>query len=121
MAELTFYTGMPDAEMHSILEASCGVKDCTITAQALSVPRRHFHVQNNVAVGQVMPPTRPSPTYLPTGGQRSRLCGRTYLPTPTDLHSGQLRNVKKDQTQGRGSSQSCCPTDRSRPPISVGH
>ena len=27
--------GMPDAEMNAILEASCGVKDCTITAQAL--------------------------------------------------------------------------------------
>ena len=35
MAEMTFYVGMPDAEMHAILEASCGVKDCTITAQAL--------------------------------------------------------------------------------------
>ena len=29
MAEMTFYVGMPDAEMHAILEASCGVKDCT--------------------------------------------------------------------------------------------
>ena len=44
-------------------------------------------------------PTRPSPTYLPTRGWQSRLRGRTYLPTPTCLHSGQLRNVKKDQTQ----------------------
>ena len=35
MAEMTFYVGMPDAEMNAILEASCGVKDCTITAQAL--------------------------------------------------------------------------------------
>ena len=35
MAEMTFYVGMPDAEMHAILEASCGVKDCTITAQVL--------------------------------------------------------------------------------------
>ena len=33
MAEMTFYVGMPDAEMHAILEASCGVKDCTITAR----------------------------------------------------------------------------------------
>ena len=35
MAEMTFYVGMPDAEMHAILEASCGVEECTITAQAL--------------------------------------------------------------------------------------
>ena len=35
MAELKFYVGMLDAEMHVILEASCGVKDCTITAQSL--------------------------------------------------------------------------------------
>ena len=35
MAEMTFYVGMPDAEMHAILEASCGVEDCTIRAQAL--------------------------------------------------------------------------------------
>ena len=71
MAELKFYVGMPDAEMHSILEASCGVEDCTITAQAL------FHAA----------PWGRQPTYLPTGGRQSRRpCGpssptylRTYL------------------------------------------
>ena len=85
MAEMTFYVGMPDAEMHAILEAR---KKSRLAART-----------DKVVVTDTFAPRGRQPTYLPTGGRPSRRPQLTYLPTLPVWFRCELVTSKKDQTQ----------------------
>jgi len=82
MAEMTFYVGMPDAEMHAVLEAGFGVKDCTIMAQVL------FNAATSKYPNRVRshPGDASRPTYLLGGVRAAGPSSPTYLPHL--FHSG---------------------------------